>query len=306
MPREHRTYKNRRDDNVKPVREPAPAVTLAPQLEVFVPSRSRFDGEVRLWTLDFLQRAKWKKRYLAVPKGQVPDYRDVAKQYDIEVIGCPRDGIAATRQFIGLQAKDKFLMLDDDLRFFERPAMVTGSCGVAKATPNISKWLFLVDGIGMRLLLQEVERMLDKFAHVAVSARQNNNNLDLPYTLNHRPLRALAYRKKPFLTCKHGRVQLMEDFDVTLQLMSKGYSNAVITSFAQDQYATQLPGGCSDYRDHASHETAVRQLAKLHDPFVTIRKKESVTNVSGEFGDRIEATIYWKKVVAAAYKEVIG
>ena len=305
MPREHKTYKNRRDESVRPIRSEAVHMNTE-QMEVFVPSRSRFNGEVRLWTLDFLQRSKWVKRYLVVPLNQVKSYKAVGKQYDIEVIGCKANGIAATRQFIGQIAKDKFLMLDDDLRFFERPAFVTGPASAGGSVSNDSNWLFLVDWIGMRQLLLTVEHALDKFVHVAVSARQNNNNLPLPHTINHRPLRALAYRRKPFLQCGHSRVQLMEDFDVTLQLMAMGYSNCVLTSYAQDQYATQLPGGCSDYRNHASHEAAVRKLAALHAPFVTIRKKESLTNVSGEFGDRIEATIAWKKVVAAVHKEIIG
>jgi len=267
-------------------------------LQVYIPSRSRFD---RSLTLEALQGVNWPEVYLVVPLKQVPQYKALAARMKVKLLGCAKDGISLTRQFIGQHARDKFLMLDDDLRFFHRPRFISAPQG---NVPNEKAQLFKNDPTQMRQMLIMVEKRLDSYVHVAISARQGNNQLPWPMEVNNRPLRALAYRKAAFLGCKHGRTQIMEDFDVTLQLIGKGHSNAIITCFAQDQQQTQLPGGCSDYRTHELHETNVKKLAQLHAPFVTVRSKSNKTG--GEFGTRTEATIYWKKLHASVIKESIG
>lgn len=141
-----------------------------------------------------------------------------------------------------------------------------------------------------------ISRLLDMYAHVSVSAREGNNRLDYPFVNNTRPMRVLAYRKEPFMSCEHGRVQLMEDFDITLQLFLKGYENAVISEYAHDQAGTQAAGGCSDYRTKEMHEKNVRKIVKMYSGLAKLREKHNKTG--GEFGHRMEATIYWKKALA--------
>jgi hypothetical protein len=181
-------------------------------------------------------------------------------------------------------------MLDDDLKFY---------CRVAK-----NDWhLKYPDDIGRSVgeMLTLVEKKLDHYAHVAISAREGNNRLPFCGVDCHRPLRALAYRKKEFLSVIHGRVQIMEDFDVSLQLLKRGYKNHVIACWAQGQIETQMTGGCSDYRTHKLHEDNVRKFAALHNGFVRLRQK---TNKSGgEFGKRLEATIYWQRAWQSSQKK---
>jgi hypothetical protein len=263
-------------------------------MQVYVPSRSRFERSLTLNALDIVRGQV--EIYLVVPAAQLRDYRRLADQHHIELLGCRQDGIARTRQFIGQHADDKFLMLDDDLRFFHRPAVLEDGAD------NTSAKLFKIDTLesGMLRMLAAVRQALDRYAHVAISAREGNNRLAWPYVLCNRPLRALAYRKDPFMGCEHGRVAIMEDFDVTLQLMKAGHANCIITKYAQDQVQTQMAGGCSDYRTHELHAKNVQKLAALHDPFVKLRWKENLGG--GEFGRRQEATIYWKK----AYDSALG
>lgn len=257
------------------------------KLEVFVPSRSRW---LRSLTLEALQ-GKWEgdRVFLVVPTAQAAKYRPLAKKHGVQLLGCPADGIAGTRQWIGQQADDRFLMLDDDLRFYRR------------FSTDVSLHQFGKNCMAAMLVL--VARTLDHYAHCSISAREGNNRLDFPWVTNSRPLRALAYRKKEFLRCKHGRVAIMEDFDVTLQLLRNGYQNCVITEFAQDQPGTQAPGGCSDYRTHAVHEQNVRRMATLHPGLVKLRQKENKTG--GEFGSRLEATIFWEKAWKQAMEDIL-
>jgi hypothetical protein len=148
-------------------------------------------------------------------------------------------------------------------------------------------------------MLTYIEQALHKYAHVSISAREGNNRMEVPFVTCSRPLRAMAFRRKEFLQCEHGRVDVMEDFDVTLQLLRKGYQNMVITAYANDQRMTQMAGGCSDYRTHAVHEASAKKLAKLHPEFVKLRTKENKTG--GEFAKRTEVTISWKAAYESAW-----
>lgn len=259
-------------------------------MPIYIPSRSRHH---RSLTLEALDGTGW-PRALVVPAAQAGAYRPLARDHGARLLPCPAKGIAATRQWIGEHCKtDRFLMLDDDLRFYYRVMTLPQETRLWKCEPA-----------NMKMMLYAVQGMLTKFAHVAISAREGNNRMELPFVRCSRPLRALAYRKEPFLECEHGRVDIMEDFDVTLQLLGMGYQNAVITAWAQDQIQTQTAGGCSDYRTHKLHEASVKRMYKLHGKeFISLRQKENKTG--GEFGKRLEATIYWQKRWQAAMEDIL-
>ena len=154
----------------------------------------------------------------------------------------------------------------------------------------------------MKQLMQHISDHLDTYDHVGVSAREGNNRigvggLDLRND-NTRTLRALAYRTDSFLGVVHGRVDVMEDFDVNLQILRGGGSNTSLHYWAQGQSMTNAPGGCSTYRTHEVHERSAEKLAELHPGLVRLRLKENKTDAGG-FGTRKEVTIQWKK----AYQE---
>lgn len=248
-------------------------------LEVFVVSRSRFSQSNTLESL----AGESKRVRLVVPIKQKEQYKELAKRYGCAIVPCPYDGISLTRQYCGKVTRHhKFLMLDDDLTFFRR----------VSSTDYHLRYPGEVNDTVSNMLL-DVSNQLDTYAHVAISARQGNNRLEYPGVECSRPLRALAYQKDEFLDCEHGRVKIMEDFDITLQLLRKGYKNHVISKWSQDQIQTQMEGGCSDYRTKQLHEDNVKLFAKLHEPFVTLKHKKNKTG--GVFGERLEAIIYWKK-----------
>lgn len=259
-------------------------------MPIYIPSRSRFD---KSWTLENLATGGLlpvveggRPVYLVPPAEQAKQYTPISQRYGVPLLPCPAKGIARTRLFCGQHAQsigaEKFIMLDDDLRFFWRRGAEDTRLVQMRTTPKVYAKMFNV-----------VEQALSHYAHVAISARGGNNTLGYPYVENKRPLRALAYRTKEFLRVKHGRVAIMEDFDVTLQLMKLGFANCVITKYAQDHFSTQLPGGCSDYRSHELHARNVLKMERLHRPFITV--KEKMNRTGGEFGKRIDATIYWQK-----------
>jgi hypothetical protein len=161
-------------------------------------------------------------------------------------------------------------------------------------------------------MLDCVEAALEQYAHVGISAREGNNRLDRQVRVGEyagldtdivtaqectRTLRALAYQTAEFLKCEHGRVDVMEDFDVNLQLLERGLPNLNLAHWAQGQRQTNAPGGCSTYRSQDVQTASAVRLAELHPGFVTLREKKNKSG--GAFGNRTEVTIQWAK----AYKQ---
>ena len=228
-----------------------------------------------------------------VPESEVDAYDralgDAGFGCSVPVVGCDTQGIAATRHWIGRHAElvgeDKFVMMDDDIRFLVRRSPETWQ--LRGTQPH-----------EVDTLLIHVERWLDTHAHVGVSAREGNNRIgvgdDTLVAENTRTLRFLAYRTEDFLSVQHGRVEVMEDFDVNLQLLKRRRPNVNIHYWAQGQKMTNAPGGCSTYRSHEVHERSAHRLAELHPGLVRLRQKENKTDREG-FGTRTEVTIQWKK-----------
>lgn len=256
-------------------------------MNVYIPSRSRASVIAqRDRTLEQLSRnLELRHRiYIVVPSDQYEEYVvNVADR--AHVLVRPAGKISVVRQWIGEHAKVAgerfFCMMDDDLCFSIRK--------------GVDDWHLRPQTVGeTALMLDRMEELLLRgYGAVGVSARGGNNYCTEDPMINTRMTRILAFPTDQFLRCQHNRVEVMEDFDILLQLLRRGMPNAVLTKFAQDQKQTQELGGCSDWRTHEIHEASARLLAKLHAPFVRLRDKKNKSG--GEFGSRKEVTIYWKK-----------
>lgn len=211
---------------------------------------------------------------------------------NIELIGVEKEHypIALKRGRIGEIAQSRgehtFLMMDDDLTFYQRKSEEVYN---------------LVDIESFVPMIEKIKLLLGAYVHVGVSMREGQNRHPIDgvdgFVLNTRICRVHAFRTAAFNLVEHGRVQFMEDFDVALQLLRKGYDNCTITHYAQGQKATQTEGGCSEMRTHANHEASAIGLHNLHPQFVKLRDKKN--KGGGEFGTRKEVTIYWKKARAS-------
>jgi hypothetical protein len=274
-------------------------------LPIYIPSRSRWG---QCLTLDQLGPVALRGRavHLVVPHEQRKAYEKLARANrdrwgPVLVMSEPGVvGIAATRKLIGTMADamgyDKFIMFDDDLRFAVRLN--------PKEKAHDKRRLGVADSDDCRNMLNAVDRELDTYAHVGIRIRMAYHDKRLGYPTEQcvRALRALAYRTKLFNTCKHGRVAIMEDFDVTLQLLARGWPNSVLTHWTQDQTQTQLPGGCSDYRTHKLHQANVMKMHRLWPTVTQLREKNNKTG--GEFGKRVELTVQWKKTLGLHIQEL--
>jgi hypothetical protein len=253
-------------------------------------------------TLSFVKNVK-NPIYMVVPPDQVQIYSAVLKdnnRSDVNVIACPEKGIAKTRHWIGKQCDKngdgKFAMFDDDLNFAVRRGPDSNALRPQTREDTVE-------------MLDWIEHALKDYAHVGISPRDaaKTNSVetgDKPLILlNKRTLRTLCYRTKDFLSVKHGRVQVMEDFDVNLQLIRKGLWNCQTYWWTNDQRQTGSPGGCASYRSHQVQEESATKLAEMHQPFVTLREKVNkaqVVKAAEAFQKRTEVTIYWEKAAMSA------
>lgn len=212
--------------------------------------------------------------------------------FGVRLLGCPQDGISLTRQWIAQTAESEgyehFSMMDDDLGFLVR--RMYPDWHLKSQTPEETKEM-----------VDYIEKLLvHGYGAVGVSAREGQNRLQECPTNNTRLIRVLSFNTEAFLRCEHGRVSVMEDFDILLQLLRAGLPNCVTVRYAQGQRQTQESGGCSDYRSHETHAIAAKTLAKLHEPFVRLRTKKNKSG--GAFGERLEVTIQWKRAYESSLR----
>lgn len=249
-------------------------------MKIYIPTRSRAH-KICKGTLAWIPKNI--EVNLVVYEDQFEDYEKATEHLpNITILVCPVKGISAKRKWIGKHAEyceeETFLTLDDDLRFSTRDSNF-------KLKPSTES--------EMTSLLELVKLLLRDYSAVGVSNRQGNNNTKEDYAENTRLCRVTGFQTAQFNACEIGRIQFMEDFDILLQLLRKKLPILNIYSYAQDQNATQDLGGCSDYRTLQNHADSANLLAELHKPYVKLRQKNNKTG--GEFGQRTEVTVYWKK-----------
>jgi hypothetical protein len=186
--------------------------------------------------------------------------------------------IAAKRRWIFEHCTDRSLvMLDDDMGFYAR-----GPKGLLKeyATEAVIEEAFawMEHNLGRGL------------AHMGLSSRMGNNHVEEQIKNTTRMMHALAYDTKiARKEIEFERVAMREDFDYTLQLLRKGYDNAVRYDICVAPGSYGAKGGCSDERTVAKSDAEAVKLAALHPGLVKVVDR----NYKGI--PRKEVVVQWKK-----------
>lgn len=233
--------------------------------------------------------------YLVVPQNEEDAYRAVTQKHGLrcEILTHNVVGIHRTRQWIGEHAKSlgkkKFVMFDDDITILVRRAPDTWQLRAAEPKE-------------VRTMVFWLRMALEWYEYASISMREGNNragvgNSDELVRFNQRSCRVHAFRVDDFLSYKHDRCPLLEDFDVILQLLLSGGTMAISHWWAQGQRMMNEAGGCSTYRTHETQEEAVRTLAALYPDYVRLKDVSNKTDKDG-MGTRVDVTIDWKKAWA--------
>lgn len=206
----------------------------------------------------------------------------------LPTIGSTAKGIGGVRQWILDQHNgDKLVMLDDDLKFCTRRK--DDPTKFVPATPKDVMAMFTA-----------LEFVLDKYTHASICTREGGNRKLNSHEFNARMLRVLAYNKDKMPKVRYDRVPVMEDFDVTLQLLRAGHGNVVLCRWAQDQGMSNAAGGCSTYRTMEVQKQGAEKLKALHPEFVTLVTKQTKTAWGGQA--RTDVVIQWKKAYGSSGK----
>lgn len=253
---------------------------------IYIPSRKRADIKMTYLALPM----DWRKRTIVlVPEGQAKKYRPRFPNY-ARIEECPVRGIGKTRQWIIDNTPAKYvLMMDDDLRFAKRIKP-----GQIKLTPcdqtdvgHIVNTLFayLDDGYLHCSLAKRTEASFFLCSYRTV-VRQNN-----VHGFNVRRLRQLKKKGVRF-----DKMELMEDFHVTLRLFELGYPNKVLFDYTWDQRGSNMDGGCSIYRTPEAQKLAAKRLRKLHPETVQLVRKKVVGASSWKgMKERWDVKVAWRK-----------
>ena len=198
--------------------------------------------------------------------------------------------LPSTREWLQHNTGPKICMMDDDLVFSTR------------RTDDPTKFQMPAYG-DIEAMFTQMELMLDMYAHVGVSHREGANRNVNNFLFAGRMMRVLAYRTD--IVVKEGiisnRTPDVEDFDVTLQLLRKGYANCILNSWVQNQSGSDQTGGCSGYRTPQTHDRDVRIFAAAHEGFVKVVKKKTKDRwCADENGERTDVIIQWKKAYKSA------
>src|SRR6201981_2746776 len=157
----------------------------------------------------------------------------------IEYVPKTHDGISRTREWIldelAFQRDERYvLMVDDDMDFCYRPNMADPALETIKDLERFEA------------MFETLEQWLKEgFVHVGIGARQGSNHVFEPYRDVARMMNAYAYDTQALrdIGVKMGRVPVMEDFDLTLQLLRKGYPNRVSYQYVWNQRGSGAEGG---------------------------------------------------------------
>jgi len=269
-------------------------------MKIVIPTRRRWNTFLK-GSLKYIPKSYWRDTVIAVHKDEHADYmRMLPTQMllaGMEVWSYDYNYIPEKRAMIGMSMLDKgikkFCMIDDDLVFLIR-----------RDADHFS--MRNQEDFDTEEMFAYIDTLLNTYAHGAISPREGNNRVgdgprDELNRENTRAMRFHFFRTHEYVLMEHSRLKLLEDFDITLQMLRRGYKNIVPYWYAQGQAKTQYPGGCSIYRDNAMHDEQVRKLRAFHPDFVRLRHKQNKTDADG-FGSRTEVTIQWKAAYESSLK----
>lgn len=269
---------------------------------IVIPSCGRHMRQQTLWVFNKSGISDTYKVVVAVPESQQNKYMNrmayKGKRVKGEVIIVPSEwnGISRTRQWILTQLPGDcqrrwgftprtVMMADDDLWFCHRPKIDD------PYMPYIN-----TDPYHMHRMIELLTGWLEMgIVHVGLISRQANRILNMRWQQPGRQMNIHAYdvqalRKIPL---KWDRVPVMEDFDITLQLLSLGYVNRISCRYAWTQ-TSNSDGGCSTYRTADVQAAAAHKLAKLHPGVVKILEKEAKT-WKNKLTARVDVRVRWLK-----------
>jgi hypothetical protein len=210
-----------------------------------------------------------------------------------KVLLLPNDtkNITDTTNFILNHFNEKILICDDDLKFINKTyTMINNKPKWHKLDINNNEEHF-------DILFNKLNTLSETYIHGGLSHACIKPSIKC-YPINYN------YRNSThvYIDCSklpkdiRYRIDGVEDFDLTLQLLSKGYQNFTLTDYivSEKSYAK---GGCDLYRTLEYHNESCRKLQKQWPEYVKLREKTLKTPKAWKGKIQLKTTIQWKKAI---------
>jgi hypothetical protein len=267
------------------------------QLQLIIHTHGRRNDQL---TVSWLPKSWMNRVTLVCPSKEYGFLRSMRDDYN--VVAQPDDNwyLPKKREWIINRWTElgytKIVLLDDDLRFATR----------------VSDDDWHLRELKGEELGQEFQRLEDKlgpeFPHVGFSLRQGNNTIDeVGWKTPSKHVFTLCYYLP--IVAKEVRwdmVLLRSDYCATLQLLLKGYPNAIWTNVTADQRQFDAPGGCQRYRTVDMLDSEAELFRSLFPNYVSITEREyNESKRKGkkrESTTRLELIVQWKRALEDGLK----
>jgi hypothetical protein len=251
-------------------------------MQIIIPTRGRSNQQL---TLQSLPPELRKRTTLVCPKQEAVRLSCLYDDVEIVIQPDPDWTIAKKREWIArewmLAGYDKIIELDDDLTFATRISPTDRHLRAIKSQGLIPEFKRIEEKLG------------PDFPHVGFGQRQGNHVIPPGWKSPARMIYALAYYL-PIVTteCRLDLVEIREDMCVSLQLLLKGYPNAIWPETVVDQHGYNSPGGASDERSVEISNAEARKLAALFPDYVSVVQRDYKASVP-----RFEVIVQWQKAL---------
>jgi len=226
---------------------------------------------------------------------QSHEFEEMDSLYPNKVLCLPKeiDRIAPTREWIFNEFKDtKHIVFDDDLNFIVKVP------NKENEKPKWKSWEYSDQDFDD--MFETIDSWMEEgIVFGGLGTTWIIPSIDLwPYSENYRAMTNTFYNGPLFpRDIKWTRVPAAEDFDVTLQLLTRGIKNRISTKYMVSPAETNADGGCSVWRTLEVHNQSQLELAKQWPDFVKVKEKE-VKSGSWKGQTKLSTVIQFKK----AYK----
>jgi hypothetical protein len=249
---------------------------------IYIPTKGRIDKQ-KTW--DRMPPEIQAQTVLVCPNEEFEEHERRGRA----AVVCHETGIAATRDWIiedAIVRGDPYvLMLDDDMIFQRRRAdgKIT-NCTDEEVSQAVG-WVW---------------ETLPRYAHVALATRFLGYADEAEYVENGRAMYALGYDARVLIDneCSfcEGMPQpsTMEDFNMTLQLLTKGYPNCISLEWRITPGQSNAPGGCSTWRTTDIQTRSARALQARFPHLVTLREKKEWRDMEEGM---LDVRVKWKGAI---------
>lgn len=250
---------------------------------VYVPTYKRD----YLMTLESLEGAKILERTaLVVHPDDVADY----EAYGVTIVPCPAQGeLGAVRRWLmDNHPGDYMVQMDDDLRFAVRRQDDPTKFRQPESPDEIDE------------MFDRIFTLLREVPLVGVRQRGGANRSTPPVEVATR--QCMLHGLNLPVARANGweyRSCVFEDFDYTLQVLTSGYENAVLTTHVIDQRESQSPGGVGGYRTNDLMAQDALELAMNFPGFVKVVQKAGWRGME----HRTDVNVQWKRALASASRK---